>query len=491
MSNDFIAVDPATGEPTWSGRAATGDDVNRAVVHARAAFEEWSILSVDERAGFLLRFKDQIATRRNDLIEAICRSTGKPRWESATEVDAVVGKVDLTLQAHRERRAETSREVAGTHAITRYKPHGVVAIFGPFNFPAHLPNGHILPAMLEGNTVIFKPSEQTPLVGQVYAEIWKAAGVPPGVFQLIQGGRATGEALAPHRDVDGLLFTGGFAAGTALARAAIDQPGKILALEMGGNNPLIVHDVSDLDAAAYWTIQSAFITAGQRCSCARRLILFGNDRRDEEFLDRLGAMTKQIVVGPYTQSPEPFMGPVISEDAARKLLAAQQELQSRGARSVIEMRPLSSRATMLSPGIIDVTSVNREDVELFGPLLQVIRVTNFDAAMREANNTRYGLAAGLFSDDRPLFDAFYRKIRAGVVNWNRPTTGATGHLPFGGVKNSGNHRPSGYFAVDYCSYPVASMESAKLEMPKTPAPGIVLSPLPMGEGYGEGVKKRD
>jgi succinylglutamic semialdehyde dehydrogenase len=244
---------------------------------------------------------------------------------------------------------------------------------------------------------------------------------------------------------------------------------------MGGNNPLLVHGVSNLDAAAYWTIQSAFITAGQRCSCARRLILWGDSRENDRFIGRLEEMTRRIVVGPYTQSPEPFMGPVISEGAARTLSHAQEELLRRGARSIVEMRPApDARPNMLTPGILDVTGVDRTDVELFGPIMQVIRAEDFADAMSEANHTRYGLAAALFSDDRGLFDAFYKRIRAGVVNWNRPTTGATGQLPFGGIKNSGNHRPSGYFAVDYCSYPVASMESAMLELPKQPSPGLQL-----------------
>jgi succinylglutamic semialdehyde dehydrogenase len=476
-NSTLTAIDPTTGEPSWTGRAATADDVDRAVSAARRSSETWCDRSIDDRAKYLDAFKAQVTARRAELIDAICRSTGKPRWESATEVDAVTGKVQLTMQAHAERRATTSRDTAGAAAVTRYKPHGVLAVFGPFNFPAHLPNGHILPALLEGNTVVFKPSEQTPLVGEVYAHIWNSVDLPPGVFNLIQGGRAAGETLAKHPDVDGLLFTGSFAAGTALARASIDQPGKILALEMGGNNPLLVHGIANVDAAAYWTIQSAFITAGQRCSCARRLIVWGDSRENDRFIARLDEMTRRVVVGAYTQSPEPFMGPVISEGAARTLSHAQEELLRRGARSIVEMRctPDTRRLNMLSPGILDVTGVDRTDVELFGPILQVIRAKDFDDAMREANHTRYGLSAALFTDDRALFDRFYKRIRAGVVNWNRPTTGATGQLPFGGVKNSGNHRPSGYFAVDYCSYPVASMESPTLELPKQPTPGLELS----------------
>ena len=480
----FTAHDPATGEPVWTGAAASAGDVDAAIAAARQAFEQWGDRPLSERVGFIEKFGQQIQSRRADLIEAICRSTGKPKWESATEVDAMFGKVALTIQAYNERRAPIEKQTADMTSATRYKPHGVLAVFGPFNFPGHLPNGHILPALLAGNCVIFKPSEQTPLVGELYADLWKACALPAGVFAVLQGGRETGAMLANHRDVDGLLFTGSVEAGVSLNRAVVDDPGKIVALEMGGNNPLIVESVNNLDAAAYWTIQSAFITAGQRCSCARRLIVL-----DDKILPRLVEMSQRIRVGKYTESPEPFMGPVISPTAAQRVLAAQDELLKRGAKALLTMKRLDDRA-MLSPGILDVTDIDRTDVEIFGPLLQVIRVRDFDEAIREANNTRYGLAAALFSDDRGLYEEFFRRIRAGVVNWNRPTTGASGAMPFGGIGRSGNHRPSGYFAVDYCAYPIASMESAKLEMPKTATPGIELVPSPSivpGDRAAEGL----
>jgi succinylglutamic semialdehyde dehydrogenase len=195
----------------------------------------------------------------------------------------------------------------------------------------------------------------------------------------------------------------------------------------------------------------------------------------DAFIERLLTMTGRVRVGRYTDDPEPFMGPVISNAAADMLLAAQSALREQGGRSILEMRRLSSSGAMLSPGLIDVTTIQqRADAEVFGPLLQIIRVPDFAAAIAEANNTAFGLAAGLLSDSRALYDQFFRAIRAGVVNWNRPTTGASGSLPFGGVGLSGNHRPSGYYATDYCSYPVASMEEPKLLVPAKLTPGITL-----------------
>ena len=470
----FHSTDPSTGRPVWQGRVADKSEIDRGVMAARGALEEWSSRSVEDRIEFLNRFAEQLKSHRSDLAEAISREAGKPKWESLTEVDAMIGKVPVSIQAYRERRQPVVKESAGGVAATRYKPYGVVAVFGPFNFPGHLPNGHIVPALLAGNTVVFKPSELTPLVAQKTIEQWETAGLPPGVINLVQGASETGATLAAHSGIDGLFFTGSAAVGKALSRAFADHPDKILALEMGGNNPLIVHEASDLDAAAYLTIQSAFITAGQRCTCARRLIVPAG-REGDAFLDRLVAMTRNIRVGRPTDEPEPFMGPVITAQAAQRILAAKAALRDRGGITLLESRASADCPALLSPGILDVTFVpNRPDEEIFGPLLQVIRVENFDAAITEANRTAYGLAAGLLSDSHGLYERFFRQIRAGVVNWNRQTTGASGSLPFGGVGLSGNHHPSGYFAADYCSYPVASLEHPRVSLPAQLTPGITL-----------------
>ena len=469
----FKSTDPATaGEVVWEAPAATVDEVDRAVSAAREAADSWAAVPLTQRIFFLERFAQQLKDNRARLAESISRETGKPTWEALSEVDSMINKVPVSIEAFNDRRRPIEHEAAGGLAATRFKPYGVVAVFGPFNFPGHLPNGHIVPALIAGNTVVFKPSELTPLVAQTTVELWEAAGLPIGVLNLVQGGRDTGAALAANKGIDGLFFTGSAAVGRILNRTFADHPDKILALEMGGNNPLVVHEASDLDAAAYLTIQSAFITAGQRCTCARRLIV-PEGPQGEAFLARLVEMTKTIRVGRYTDSPEPFMGPVISAGAADKLLSAQIALTSSGAQTLLEMTKLPPSPAMVSPGILDVTSVpNRPDEELFGPLLQVIRTKDFSAAVVEANNTVYGLAAGLLSDNADLYAQFLAKIRAGVVNWNRQTTGASGSLPFGGVGRSGNNRPSGYYAADYCSYPVASLENSKLAVPGSITPGI-------------------
>jgi succinylglutamic semialdehyde dehydrogenase len=470
----LISTDPATAQTTWEGSAATTSEIDRAVWAARNAFEAWSDCTLDERAAALGAFAEHVKSRKAELSQAISREVGKPGWEADTEVDSVVGKVDQSIQAYNERRRSSTTSAGGVIAATHYRPHGVVAVFGPFNFPAHLPNGHIVPALLAGNSVVFKPSEAAPLVAQIMVECWEGSGLPGGVLNLVQGGRDTGQILAAHPGIDGVFFTGSFATGAAINQMLASEPGKILALEMGGNNPLVVHEVLNVDAAVYHIIQSAYVTAGQRCTCARRLIV-PDGPASAPLIDRLKSLIVKIRVGKYTDRPEPFMGPVISDAAARKVLKAEEEFVSKGGHILVQLQSASSRLAMLSPGLIDTTDVpDRGDSEVFGPLLQLIRVKDFDEAIREANQTRYGLAAGLLSDERALWERFSRRVRAGVVNWNRPTTGASGSLPFGGLGRSGNHRPSGYFAADYCSYPVASMEAQNLVIPQTPPPGIDL-----------------
>jgi len=468
----FTATDPGLGEVVWRGRSATAREVGLSVGAADRASEAWADRPLSERIGILEAFQQLVTARRWELAECISLDTGKPRWEALTEVDSMAAKVPVSIEAYNDRCRVVQGRMGAIRTVVRFKPHGVVVVIGPFNLPGHLPNGHIVAALLAGNTVVFKPSRQAPLIAVKMMETWQEAGLPPGVLNMVQGGRETATALVGDPRIDGLLFTGSVKTGKALHRAFAGFPEKILALEMGGNGPLVVHEVSDLEAAAYLTVQSAFITAGQRCTCARRLIVPAGDAGDR-FMERLASLVREIRVGRYTDLPERFMGPVISEQVLKDLLRAQEDLCSAGARSLVPMKRLERPGYFLSPGILDVTAVkDRPDVELFGPILQMVRVPDFQAAVREAGNTSFGLAAGLLSDNEELYDLFFRKVRAGVVNWNRQTTGASGRLPFGGVGASGNHRPSGYYAADYCSFPVASMESDVGAIPESRTPGI-------------------
>ena len=473
-ADQFISTSPADQSTVWQGQATSAAQVAAAVQAARNAFPGWWSREVEQRLEVIRAFAAIVKEHVDQLAQLISQENGKPLWEAKTEAGAVVAKAELAIQAFRERRDTTTFELDGYKAVTRYKPYGVLGVLGPFNFPAHLPNGHIIPALIAGNTIVFKPSEQTPAVGQWLVEQWRQVKLPDGVINLVQGGRGTGVALADEQQLDGLLFTGSSNAGSALHKSYGQWPQKILALEMGGNNPLIVADYQDVRAAAYTTLLSAFLTAGQRCTCARRLIVVETCEPDA-LLSELKNQLNKIRIGYWNDPDEPFIGPVINRQSGKHVVAAQQELLDQGGEAIVPLKQLRDNPALLSPGVIDVTSMpGQNDREVFGPLLKVTRVPDFDAAITEANNTAYGLAAGLISDDADKYQHFIKHIRAGVVNWNRQTTGASGKLPFGGCGLSGNSRPSGYFAADYCSWPVASLESPTLQMPASLMPGIEL-----------------
>lgn len=472
QGHEIASLDPATGRKVWSGRAATEGQVDDAVAAAKEAFAGWRDLGFGKRLETAEHFAHLLEENRNELARLISLEVGKPLWESHSEVTSMVAKAAISAEAFRQRCAEESRAAGEATSRTTFRPHGVVAVFGPFNFPGHIANGHIVPALLAGNVVVFKPSEQAPAVARMMIELWRESRLPPGVLNLLQGAAPVGEALASHPDLDGLFFTGSHRTGMALHRLFADNPGKILALEMGGNNPLLVFDPGNLEATALLIIQSAYLTAGQRCTCARRLVISDTSEGDA-ILDALIAMMERIRVGVWTDTPEPFMGPVISLDSLDRVLAAQAKLVKKGGVFLVEAERLRPGTCLVSPGLVDVTAIgDREDEEIFGPLLQVVRVPDFSAGLAEANRTRFGLAAGLVTRDRKLWEEFRREVRAGVINWNQQLTGASSRAPFGGVGQSGNHRPSGFFAADYCSCPTAIMEREEIPPPRQFPPGF-------------------
>ncbi|WP_242097592.1 MULTISPECIES: succinylglutamate-semialdehyde dehydrogenase [unclassified Sphingomonas] len=453
---ELVSHEPATGTMLWRG--AIGDAAAEVAV-ARGAWAAWAAQPLAVRIETLRRFANVVRQRADAFADLIARETGKPLWEARGEVDSVIAKVDISVTAYADRTAQRRLDSPmGSRMALRHKPHGVLAVLGPFNFPAHLPNGHIVPALLAGNAVVFKPSEKTPACGAFLVDCYRAAGVPEGCIRLLIGGPAEGRALAAHPGIDGLLFTGSARTGIALNRAFADRPDKLLALEMGGNNPIVVWDTPDLHTAAILVVQSAFATAGQRCTAARRLIV--DTKLYDPLLAIINTLIGRIVVDEPHADPAPFMGPVIDNEAADQLTESFLTLMMRGGRPIRHLeRPVPDRPFLI-PALIDVTGMaERPDIELFGPILQVIRADDFDGAIREANATRYGMSASLISQTPALYDRFWANARAGIVNWNRPTNGASSGAPFGGIGLSGNHRPSAYYAADYCAYPVVSNEA--------------------------------
>ena len=446
----FTSLNPSNGSDIWTGTAASQEDVALAFKAAREAFDGWSRTPLAERMTIVKRYKELALAAKESMGELIAKETGKQLWDALGEGGALAAKVDISLKAYEDRTGVLSQDTPFGQAALQHRAHGVMAVLGPYNFPAHLPNGQILPALIAGNTVVFKPSEQTPAVGEALIKLYDQAGFPEGVINMVQGARKTGSAVLDNPELDGVLFTGSAGTGTFIHEKFGGRPEIVLALEMGGNNPLIVWDVKDAQAAASIIAQSAYITTGQRCTCARRLIVPDNEQ-GTAIIEAVGDFIDRMSLGAWDE--EATMGPVVSADIAAFVV------KKAGERGGLEIRPstLSDKGpAFVTPGLYDVTGLEVEDEEIFGPILSVTRVADWDAAIDEANNTKYGLAAGLISDDPKLWDDFRLRIRAGVVNFNRPTTGAASFLPFGGPGASGNHNPGAYYAADFCAWPMAS-----------------------------------
>jgi succinylglutamic semialdehyde dehydrogenase len=456
----FTKTSPSDGEILWQGANATAKECEAAVFAARKAFEGWSAVPLASRIAIARDFAGRLNARADVMARDIARETGKPLWEAKIEHASMVGKIEVSVAAQEERAGSREAQTAFGRSFLRHRPHGVMAVLGPYNFPGHLPNGQIVPALLAGDTVVFKPSELTPLTGQHAAECWAETDLPDGVFNLVQGGRETGAALV-GADIDGLLFTGSAAAGAYFRRLFVDRPHVILALELGGNNPLIAWD-GDPAAAASIIVNSAYMTAGQRCTDARRLII-PEGHYGDEIIDAVNALTDRLRIGRWDDVPEPFMGCLISAAAADAARADAAALLNRGAKTLRPLGKIAGRSdAFISPGLIDVTGVSVPDAEIFAPLLQVTRVRDFEAAVAAANNTKFGLAAGLITGDDGLWQQYLARARAGVINRNRPTSGASASMPFGGVGESGNHRPASYYMADHVAYPAASFEAPEV-----------------------------
>lgn len=469
---DWASSNPFTGDEILQGKQASMKQCRDAVLSAQAAAQDWMAQSLQRRIEVAVKFSEVLKDRHEELAALITRENGKPLWESRTEVNACIGKVTNSIDAIEQRRWTTVSGDEAQKAVIRYRPLGVMVVLGPFNFPAHLPGAHIVPALLAGNTVVFKPSEQTPAVAEFLVRAWQQAGLPDGVLNLVHGVAEVAGAIAYDQDVAGVLFTGSYRVGKILHQNLAGQPEKMLALELGGNNALVVDQVSNIDAAVHEIILSAYLTSGQRCTCARRLIL-ADKAIGEEIIGRLTAAIPKIRVGDPQGQQQPLMGSLISADSAKAVLAGQEKWRALAtAEHQLMTQPLDGHPSVLTPGLLSVDDGCAQDSEIFGPLLLVEQAADLDDAIDRANRTKYGLSAGLLSDDRSVFDHFVNRIQAGIVNWNRQTTGASGRLPFGGIGRSGNHRPSGYHAADYCSHSVSSLEKSVLDLPETIGVGL-------------------
>jgi succinylglutamic semialdehyde dehydrogenase len=463
----FSPADPE--DEVGSFAVASPDDVAEAIARARAVFPGWRGLDFEARAAILRRFRDLVAEREDELTRLIAREVGKALWDARGEARLVPAKVDVTLGDGMKGAATVE---AGPQARATFHPRGVLAVLGPFNFPAHLPNGHIVPALATGNVVVFKPSDLTPAVGSWLGERLREAGVPADVFQVVQGGVDTGRALAVHPDVDAVLFTGSWATGRALTEATLDQPRKLLALEMGGKNALVVLEDADLDLAVAEAALSICATTGQRCSCTSRI--FVHNSLEEAFIDQLSSVLHGVKIGAPLDGGV-FMGPLVS----RKAFVRMQQLSTGEAlgdgERILRVNP-GLPAPFVGPGLVRYATSDQRSLyqreEIFGPEAAVHPIGDLDEAIAATNDSEYGLVASIFTRDRARYEYAIGRIRTGLLNWNKGTIGASGKLPFGGLGKSGNDRPAGIAATAYCTVPQSHLESDAGFDPKTLPPGM-------------------
>ncbi|MDP6979274.1 MAG: aldehyde dehydrogenase family protein [Myxococcota bacterium] len=469
MTDMLISTSPA--EPGRElGRFAISDTgaVEAAVDRARRAFRDWRNTDFEKRATLIRRFGALAQQRVDELARLIAMESGKALWDATAEAKLIAAKVDVSLGPGMELVAE--QDVGGGARATHH-PRGVLAVYGPFNFPAHLPNGHIVPALATGNTVVFKPSEHTPATGAYLARLWEEAGLPAGVFEVVQGGSETGRALAAS-DVDGILFTGSYAVGRALEEAVLDAPNKILALEMGGRNAIAVQSDANFDLAVAETALSICVSTGQRCTCASRVFV-ASDIIDE-FCDRLVDTLKRVRIG-HPLEADVFMGPLINGEAAERVERFRSLASAAGGERILRIDP-GLAAPYVGPGLVRFDNLSQthpyQREEIFGPEAAIYPAADIDEAIAAINDSDYGLAAALFTGDPRDYDRYKGRVRTGILNWNKGTTGASGKLPFGGLGKSGNDRPAGIAASLYTTFPQAHLEGDGAFDPNTLPPGF-------------------
>ncbi|MBX2996243.1 MAG: succinylglutamate-semialdehyde dehydrogenase [Bdellovibrionaceae bacterium] len=453
--------------------------IDEACEAARKAFLPWARLSMDERKSYLMKLREQFEAHKEEMGKAIARDTGKPLWESIQEAGNLANKIDITVNFSSKLIAEEHlpNALPGVEGVIRFKPRGVMAVVGPFNFPAHLPNGHIVPSLLSGNTVVFKPSEQTPYTGEIYASCFEKAGFPAGVFNMVQGDGESGRRLVAHETVDGILFTGSYEVGLRIKQETMTHYWKILALEMGGKNATMIWEDANMDKAVYETLVGAFMSTGQRCACTSRI--FVHEKIADEFTEKFYQAAKKLSIGHWSENP--FMGPLINEQAVEKYLRFQEIAKRENCDNMMRgkvLEGLKYKGHYVTPSInlvqkFDPNSMYQKS-EIFGPNVAVYRVSDADQMLEMVNSTGFGLVAALFTQNRALYEKALLECKVGLLNWNRTTNGASSRLPFGGMGKSGNDRPSAHFAIQYCAVPVASLEDPTPFDPTKTLPGMNL-----------------
>jgi succinylglutamic semialdehyde dehydrogenase len=457
LGEELVSRNPArNAEPVWIGRAASEAQLDQCVEAAQTAWRAWARAPYAQRLACLQRLDEVLARRAGELAMAVTLEMGKPLRESLAEAKSLPGKVAASARAQERLPDLALPQAPGT---MQWRPHGVMAIIGPFNYPIHLVHTHLAPALLMGNAVVVKASEITPLSLRIYTEILHECGVPDGVINLVQGTGSAGASLVRHPGVNAVAFTGSWATGRRIAEAALDSPSKLLALEMGGKNIAVVLDDAHLPQTLHEVVLGACLTTGQRCTATSRVIV--SHRIADRFIAALNAALERVRPGDPL-SDDTLMGPLATEASRARFLQATRFEQGAGVTTLLAAEPLDG-GSFVTPSLHLAVPGNPAadayvDTELFAPDIAVEIATSDDEALERCAASKYGLSLSVFSADHRRFQRFVHETHAGVFNWNRSTNNATGLLPFGGTGYSGNHRPAGSAAALYCGYPQAVLQ---------------------------------
>jgi len=449
----FESASPTTGETIGVFPKSGTEDVDRAVAAAKTAFEDWRLVPAPKRGELLFRFARLLEESKDDLADLMTREMGKVKAEAGGDVQEAI---DMSYYMAGEGRRlfghTTPSELRDKFNMSVRMPIGVVGVITPWNFPIAIPSWKLAPALVCGNTVVFKPATDTPLLGERFVELLDEAGLPPGVVNIVHGGGGqVGDRLVRHPDVPVITITGSRETGVEVMRNAADFL-KHVHVELGGKNAIIVLDDADLDLAAEAILWSAFGTAGQRCTAASRVIV--QDGAYDALQAKLVAAAESMRLGaPWEDDTD--VGPVINRRALEKIHSYTEIGQDEGAKLLtggeIATGNGLERGNFYRPTIFgDVEAQMRiAQEEIFGPTTALIRVRDFDEAVRVSNGIRYGLSSSIFTRDVNTAFRAMRDLVAGMTYINAGTIGAEVHLPLGGTKETGNgHREAGQAALD-------------------------------------------
>jgi RHH-type transcriptional regulator, proline utilization regulon repressor / proline dehydrogenase / delta 1-pyrroline-5-carboxylate dehydrogenase len=453
----LVSRNPAADGAVVFETGYTVGAVAEAAGAAAAAQPAWARLTITERAQALDRFKQAIEARGTQLADAIVLETGKLRSEAKVEIQTLINRFELSRAAIATELA-VGQVAPGEHL--RYQPLGVVGVIGPFNFPLHLCHAHVIPALLTGNTVVIKPSDVTPLGGQRYAEAAQAAGLPPGVLNVVVGAGEVGAAIVEQPAVRGLCFTGSWVVGRQILQASLDRPELLVALELGGKNTCVVLDDCALRQTVHEVVVGGYLSAGQRCTGTERVLV--HRKVADRFVAALAAVVRELRFG-NPEDASVFAGPLVTQGALAKVEAALEAARRAGAEPIVAGQRLAGGSYRtaslhrLPDGVHHVPGYT--DVEVFGPDLCVEVIDSDDEAIAVIAASPYGFANAVFTGSAARFEHVFERTRSGILNRNRSTNLASPRLPFGGVGRSGNYRPTGAWAPRNVTAPIAILEN--------------------------------